>query len=68
MHVNYCRDESNAQEFLVNHDSARDFFEVSTDFFADSQFSIFSRRAEKLKFFQENVKIRRRFLRHLMMG
>jgi hypothetical protein len=29
MHVNYCRDESNAQEFLVNNENAREFFEVS---------------------------------------
>lgn len=28
-HVNYCRDESNAQEFLFNNDAAREFFEVS---------------------------------------
>ncbi|KAL7050000.1 hypothetical protein ACKWTF_003934 [Chironomus riparius] len=26
-HVNYCRDESNAQEFLFNNDAAREFFE-----------------------------------------
>lgn len=28
-HVNYCRDESNAQEFLFNNDEVREFFEVS---------------------------------------
>ena len=28
-HVNYCRDESNAQEFISNNDDARDFFEVN---------------------------------------
>lgn len=28
-HVNYCRDESNAQEFLISNDIARDFFEVN---------------------------------------
>lgn len=27
-HVNYCRDESNAQEFLFNNNEAREFFEV----------------------------------------
>lgn len=27
-HVNYCRDESNAQEFLYNNDAVREFFEV----------------------------------------
>lgn len=28
-HVNYCRDESNAQEYLFNNDAVREFFEVS---------------------------------------
>lgn len=28
-HVNYCKYEPNAQEFLANNDAARDFFEVS---------------------------------------
>jgi hypothetical protein len=28
-HVNYCRDESNAQEFLFNNDAVREYFEVS---------------------------------------
>jgi hypothetical protein len=27
-HVNYCRDESNAQEYLFNNDAVREFFEV----------------------------------------
>lgn len=29
-HVNYCRDEPNAQDFLANNDEVRDFFEVSS--------------------------------------
>lgn len=28
-HVNYCRDEPNAQEFIATNDVVRDFFEVS---------------------------------------
>ena len=43
-HVNYCRDESNAQEFLFNNNEAREFFEViiSVSFckFKNSLFSI----------------------------
>ena len=31
-HVNYCRDESNAQEYLFNNDAVREFFEVSGKF------------------------------------
>lgn len=27
-HVNYCRDESSAQEFLFNNENAREYFEV----------------------------------------
>lgn len=30
-HVNYCRDESNAQEFLFDNAEVREFFEVSTE-------------------------------------
>lgn len=30
-HVNYCRDESNAQEFLFDSAEVREFFEVSTE-------------------------------------
>lgn len=29
-HVAYCRDESNAQDFIATNDVVREFFEVST--------------------------------------
>lgn len=31
-HVIYCRDESNAQEFLFNNEPVREFFEVNWTF------------------------------------
>jgi hypothetical protein len=30
-HVNYCRDESNAQEFLFNNEAAQEYFEVNLE-------------------------------------
>lgn len=61
MHVNYCRDESNAQEFLVHHDAARDFFEVSGKFFLSKN--------EKLNFPRSRKSSEKlaRFPRHLAM-
>ncbi|KAG5678438.1 hypothetical protein PVAND_008111 [Polypedilum vanderplanki] len=36
-HVNYCRDESNAQEFLFNNDAAREFFEELSEKLGDDK-------------------------------
>jgi hypothetical protein len=52
-HVNYCRDESNAQEFLFNNDAAREFFEVSYERLSSFLFSLFGKISESV---QKNVK------------
>lgn len=66
-HVNYCRDESNAQEFLFNNEEVREFFEVSgklrKTFIKLSSLESLSWKSHFIKF----SKTFPRFSRHLLI-
>lgn len=47
-HVNYCRDESNAQEYLFNNDAVREFFEVSKERNGRIEARDFSKKLSKI--------------------